>query len=323
MESGRMPACVAQPLPGNDNTSVPKNVTLSRNNNDNYSSAQVIKLGNRCGHDKNNPTSYLNSILQKKRPYQIIKAQKNSLKCYENPFIFDIGKISFNENSKNRDDSFRKIRSEIRSFIYKEILCCLLHYTCLKTMQFGFTAENRKFNALGINFLHRELQRSLDRQKIDFKITYNRVRKALHILEKAGYINIKENKKLLSNNKFISLPAEILINHTIFIDLGLSYEEIRKAGKSQESDFERYLRNDKLYQFTKNKREKLKSQKKEMKNIRFILGAAKKGENINAVERSILDIELPGHNRKVEQRHLYQDLTGLSRRLALKLKPPP
>src|SRR5215211_2167977 len=154
MNLGRMPACTTLELGRTGiNTSV---LDTTQANTSQQSQLYQEKIhGNRCFHSKDSPIRFDNDPLHKARPYQIVKAKKNAGDCYFNPLKYDFGKVSYDDEDLTKKGTFRQRRSEFRAFIHKEVLQCILHYTCLKNYQLGWY-NGDLFLAKGIDFIFRK-----------------------------------------------------------------------------------------------------------------------------------------------------------------------
>ena len=272
---------------------------------DNDKQAESIKQqhfyhkGNKCGHDKNNPLFFGTPSLHKNRPPILIQAKKELNRLYFNPLISDAGRLSYNPSINNKDGSFRKIRSEVRNLVNNCVGECLLHYLDLKTLYVGFQGKTQ-FHYFGIDFIYKTIKASLINRDASETITYERVRKAVKLFEECGYLTLEKERVMLPSGRFASKPAKIRFNRCFFTDLGIVESIIDQYLNNEERKLRAEVLKQKANQYAYQQRAAKKAAKKEMRDIKELLKAAKEGHKLNKDEQEFIDTEYPGITRRRE-----------------------
>jgi hypothetical protein len=302
MEGVRMPTCAVISFAGEYNTSVPTNNKLDDTNS--HRENQQFLRGNRCGHDKNNPRSFISPSHHKHRPYILEEAKKRCRESYLDHFKYDFGRSAYNPSNINQDGSYRKVRSESRELLMSLIPQAILHYVDLKTNKLGFTDSNTgEFRSFGIDFLYKSL---------GGRVSYERVRKTVAEMEKLGYLTVETRNIKLPDGRYRAIPAIIRITSLLLSDIGFTQQEIDKYAKKDQLIINREILQEKCQTYKRVDREKSKIAKKHIKGIRDILTRARNGVKLNDDEQKVLDAECPGFDRKREPTTQYRDYTGIS-----------
>jgi hypothetical protein len=250
--------------------------------------------GNRCGHDIYIPT-LANIPTKHKRRFPVLEtAKENMLYAYTKPMRYMIGQLFFNPEKKNKDGSYRQLRSEIREAITCKVGQVILHYVNLANMALGFILPNGAFSPYGVEFIAKIANANL-----------SQVRRALEHFKSFGYIKIVERKYKTVDGLTRSDTPIITVSPQLFIDLEIPESELIKHQAKQEGEYKKAASAWKASEYNKSQRE----QKKAMKEIKKKLNLAKtiekmkKGKYLTDAEKELLSEEMPGYNRKSFDRH--------------------
>lgn len=209
-----------------------------------------------------------------KRRIDIIERSKYRAQYYiEHPHLA-YGQVNafFHKNLFNKNGR-RKMRRRIVRERLSAVIQVLLHYSSISHLIFGceINGHIHHFTTEKIVELTGE--------------TYKRIYESLRILQSEGYIHLKEQRKKLSDNRYRSRHAIILINPQLYFSLGVSEEKFNQYRIDAGREIVKKLAPKDYIQ-----------SKKEFKAMR---------ERLREVN------EMPGSERKRESAPLYRDYTGL------------
>lgn len=278
---------------------------------------QVKTSGNRCGHDKMNPISFIAPTMHKRRPPLIEKAKRMLSGLYADPLSLDAGRLSFNPEKENRRGGYRKIRSEKRELTLNFAGQAMLHYLDLNTLQLGWKTDKGNFIDIGFDTLNKKINESLSFNQPHRKVSYESLRRAINIFESCGYIQIERVRIRLPNGEYRSLPSRIKVNEIFFEHLGIDKEFINKSIRSEERRNNSIILNQKAKEYNKDARISKKVGKQAIRKMKDLLNAARAGKPLNQDERALLDVEYPGLLRRRDPETLYPDF------ISKLIKPPP
>lgn len=211
--------------------------------------------GNKCQHNRTNPTVFKEPLDHKRRPSFLIESRRRLRWTYFNPYTYDIGKVAFHTEKQNKDGTKRKMRSEIRDAVTHAVGEALLHYVNMEALCVGFYDEKTsKFINLGITKIAQKAG-----------VSYDRAREALRIFEKANLITIEQSKTINHDNEPRNQAALIRLNKQFFYDLGFDDHDIDHY-KSRE---QAALRRKEIEQKRLVYNEQYRLNKKELKNKKY------------------------------------------------------
>jgi hypothetical protein len=211
MNSGRMPACIDEPLPGENNTGVLQ-VHVGNDTTKSHKKNQLFLHGNRCGHDKKNyrfPTFKANH----QRRYHVIEELKRKITQSHLSYDFQsetLGKLYYRANGRKR-------RSEAKESILTLVLYALIHDCNLHNMQYGqYIHHSNTFN----NYDYGYIQKVTGCSEI-------RIKRSIEVLKFLGWVTVQPIIKELNDGHFITEKVMIILSDDIFKTFGL-YEEFLK-----------------------------------------------------------------------------------------------
>jgi hypothetical protein len=302
MGIGSKPAqCVDSGYGGAENT-LSGNIKQGQDIMTQNAKSQQWSFGNRCGHVPFSPTIAEIPSYHKKRFPVLEQAKANMLFAYDNPMRFPIGRMFYNDESFNKDGSYRQRRSEIRESITYRIGQVILHSVNLLNMALGTVLPSGAFHAYGIEYIANIA-----------KTTKKRVKRALALFSDFGYITLTERRYMTPNGLFRSYTPLISVHPSLFSDLEISLDDLAVHQKKQDAK----AKHEQLIQKGKDahqaKRASKKAGKKAMKQIKELLSQTKNGKSLTKDEKEYLDREMPGHERTNQPVGRYRDLTGCSK----------
>ncbi|TXG83429.1 MAG: hypothetical protein E6R13_03950 [Spirochaetes bacterium] len=172
-------------------------------------------------HDRFNPSLFIHP--HKKIPI-IAKACLTLSELYFKPFLAYFGRVFFNDDKKNKDQSYRKRRSEIREAITHQFVQVLIANLHIGTMTVGCPLINEsKRPSVHKSFHFYSIKRLADKAGI----SEDRAYKIINILKDYHYIEIVEQKVKDFSGSYKSLAPIISVREALLIDLGISLEEIK------------------------------------------------------------------------------------------------
>lgn len=272
------------------------------NSKENIPNAGRIPQANLHGHDRYFPRRMPKNDQHKGRHYLLTESTRRSNELYFNPYKYTVGKVSYHQTKKNKDGSHRKKRSQIREPIYNNVMETMLHYLYLKNGIVGMWNDKKdRFNPFSPLFI-----------SIKSGSSYSQVMRVLNELEDHNYITlIKEtytNHKGQKRNKAI----QIKFNLQYFYDLDFTEKELEIIKGKEIKKEEGLFRDKKSKGYKDFQRTTKKKAKQEVRNLRDLIQASRRGDDLTDDERALLDKEQPGWNNSVRKKDIYPDFTGIS-----------
>lgn len=181
-------------------------------------------LGNRCGHDKNNPAlKPINYEIKSNLPLVTRKAIKFVEKYYWKPDEIDIFRETrLTPNRKKQSE--RRLRSELREAICR-VVSLIFANTDLASLRVGNPIYAKKrFYLISVEWIIEKTGLSKDR-----------VYRALQALKLAGFLKTKKRFKTEGEGtlklKFKGRTAVRIATTSLFTNFGVTLKELRKAAK--------------------------------------------------------------------------------------------
>jgi hypothetical protein len=213
MESGRMPACDIVPLVG-DHIAGGNECLLQGENINNVLGTQVLKVGNRCGHDKNNLKRPNFNKKAKRRPHVLEEAKRRIDQAITNIYAFPEFTQIFYHPLK--EEKGRRRRSESVEGSLCLALPTIIHSLDIHRMSCGFYDNQNKFHYYNFAYIENVTDQN-----------YARVKREMKLLQDYGIIKVQTIREQNNDGSWRTTEVRIDLTDKIFQMLELMPEFLK------------------------------------------------------------------------------------------------
>lgn len=252
-------------------------------------------------HDRFHPSLYIHQ--HKKIPI-IAKACSNLADLYFKPTCKHFGKIFFNDEKINKNQSYRKRRSEIREAITHRFVQVLIHNLHIGTMIVGMPIKEKerkgsifeRFRFYSI----KELAKKAD-------ISEDRAYKIINLLKDYHYVDITEHKIKDVSGNYISLNPAISVREGLLLDLGIELQEIKSYQLKDKNLKDLMESHKKSKEYFHRERARIKQVNNHMKAMRKTLS--------DALEKPKVEVKKVENNDKHNDPNFWANFGAINGRL--------
>jgi len=252
-------------------------------------------------HDRFHPSLYIHQ--HKKIPI-IAKACSNLADLYFKPTCKHFGKIFFNDEKINKNQSYRKRRSEIREAITHKFVQVLIHNLHVGTMVVGMPIkEKERRGSIFENFRFYSIKELAKKAEI----SEDRAYKIINLLKDYHYIDITEHKIKDISGDYISLNPAISVREGLLLDLGIELQEIKSYQIKDKHLIELMESHKKAKEYFHRERARLKQVNNHMKAMRKTLS--------EALEKTKIEVKKVENNDKHNDPNFWANFGAINGRL--------